>query len=79
MRERYRDLARPRWYVEIACVGASATTAGHPELDLFGSKIVISGWNNTGDYAYLRTPSGALMDSCTWGSTGSSRPDQQIW
>ena len=23
-------------------------------------------WNNAGDTAYLRTPSGALMDSCSW-------------
>lgn len=28
-------------------------------------------WNNTGDAAYLRTPTGALIDSCSWGSTGS--------
>ena len=28
-------------------------------------------WNNTGDAAYLRTPAGALTDSCSWGSTGS--------
>jgi P pilus assembly chaperone PapD len=27
-------------------------------------------WNNTGDRAYLRTPSGAVMDSCTWTSVG---------
>lgn len=25
-------------------------------------------WNNTGDTAYLRNPSGTLIDSCTWGS-----------
>lgn len=24
-------------------------------------------WNNTGDAAYLRTPSGKQIDSCTWG------------
>jgi hypothetical protein len=30
-------------------------------------------WNNTGDTAYLRTPTGALVDSCAWGATGSSR------
>jgi hypothetical protein len=29
-------------------------------------------WNNTGDKAYLRSPSGTLLDSCAWGSTGSS-------
>ncbi|HEY0449245.1 lamin tail domain-containing protein [Actinophytocola sp.] len=28
-------------------------------------------WNNTGDAAYLRTASGTLVDSCSWGSTGS--------
>jgi lamin tail-like protein len=28
-------------------------------------------WNNTGDTAYLRTQTGALVDSCVWGSTGS--------
>jgi hypothetical protein len=27
-------------------------------------------WNNTRDTAYLRTPSGALMNSCSWTSTG---------
>jgi hypothetical protein len=30
-------------------------------------------WNNTGDTAYLRTQTGALVDSCAWGSTGSWR------
>jgi hypothetical protein len=30
-------------------------------------------WNNTGDTAYLRTPTGVLVDSCSWGSTGSWR------
>lgn len=24
-------------------------------------------WNNTGDSAYLRSPSGRLLDSCSWG------------
>ena len=28
-------------------------------------------WNNTGDTAYVRNPSGTLIDSCSWGSTGS--------
>jgi len=28
-------------------------------------------WNNTGDTAYLRSSGGTLLDSCTWGSTGS--------
>jgi P pilus assembly chaperone PapD len=28
-------------------------------------------WNNTGDKAYLRTPSGTLVDYCTWTSVGS--------
>jgi hypothetical protein len=28
-------------------------------------------WNNTGDAAYLRNPSGSLIDSCSWGSSGS--------
>jgi hypothetical protein len=27
-------------------------------------------WNNTGDKAYLRTPSGAQMDYCAWTSRG---------
>lgn len=30
-------------------------------------------WNNTGDTAYLRTQTGALIDSCSWGATGSWR------
>ncbi|OLF17548.1 lamin tail domain-containing protein [Actinophytocola xanthii] len=30
-------------------------------------------WNNTGDTAYLRTSTGALADTCTWGGTGSWR------
>ena len=28
-------------------------------------------WNNTGDAAYLRNPAGTLIDSCSWGSSGS--------
>lgn len=28
-------------------------------------------WNNTGDAAYLRSNYGTLLDSCSWGSTGS--------
>ncbi|MFC0005470.1 lamin tail domain-containing protein [Micromonospora siamensis] len=28
-------------------------------------------WNNTGDAAYLRNASGAAIDSCSWGSSGS--------
>lgn len=28
-------------------------------------------WNNTGDTAYLRNASGTLIDSCSWGSSGS--------
>jgi hypothetical protein len=30
-------------------------------------------WNNTGDTAYLRWPGGTLADSCSWGSSGSSK------
>ncbi|MFD9217332.1 MULTISPECIES: lamin tail domain-containing protein [unclassified Streptomyces] len=30
-------------------------------------------WNNTGDTAYLRKSTGTLVDSCKWGSTGSSK------
>ena len=29
-------------------------------------------WNNTGDKAYLRAPSGTLHDTCTWGSGSSA-------
>ncbi|MFL6174723.1 MAG: lamin tail domain-containing protein [Marmoricola sp.] len=29
-------------------------------------------WNNTGDAASLRTSSGSSVDSCSWGSSGSS-------
>jgi hypothetical protein len=28
-------------------------------------------WNNTGDTAYVRNPSGTLIDSCSWSSAGS--------
>lgn len=28
-------------------------------------------WNNTGDAAYLRNPSGTLIDSCSWNKRGS--------
>jgi hypothetical protein len=28
-------------------------------------------WNNTGDTAYVRNPSGTLIDSCSWGGSGS--------
>lgn len=31
----------------------------------WGSRAYI--WNNTGDTAYLRTPSGTAADSCAWG------------
>jgi hypothetical protein len=37
----------------------------------WGSRAYI--WNNTGDAAYLRTASGAAADSCSWGSSGSSK------
>ncbi|MBA9002388.1 lamin tail domain-containing protein [Thermomonospora cellulosilytica] len=30
-------------------------------------------WNNSGDTAYLRNPSGTLIDFCSWGSSGSSK------
>jgi hypothetical protein len=30
-------------------------------------------WNNTGDTAYVRTPAGTLVDTCSWGSTGNWR------
>jgi len=30
-------------------------------------------WNNTGDTAYLRYPNGTSADSCSWGSSGSSK------
>lgn len=30
-------------------------------------------WNNTGDAAYLRTSSGSLADSCSWGKRGPSK------
>jgi len=30
-------------------------------------------WNNTGDAAYLRNTAGTLIDSCSWGSSGSWR------
>lgn len=30
-------------------------------------------WNNTGDTAYLRWPGGTPADSCSWGSSGSSK------
>ena len=28
-------------------------------------------WNNGGDHAYVRTPSGSLADSCAWTSVGA--------
>lgn len=28
-------------------------------------------WNNSGDKAYLRSSGGTLIDSCSWGSSGS--------
>ncbi|MBO2456025.1 lamin tail domain-containing protein [Actinomadura sp. LCR2-06] len=48
--------------------GRGTNTATHR---YWGSKAYI--WNNTGDTAYLRYPSGAAADSCSWGSSGSSR------
>jgi hypothetical protein len=46
-------------------------TNGQPDYQhrYWGSSYYI--WNNTGDTAYLRTPSGTLVDSCSWGSSGS--------
>ena len=29
-------------------------------------------WNNTGDTAYLRSPSGTLVDDCSYGATAAS-------
>jgi hypothetical protein len=42
--------------------GSGSTTTGHR---YWGKGWYV--WNNTGDKAYLRTPSGTLIDSCTWG------------
>ena len=35
----------------------------------WGSRAYI--WNNTGDKATLRAANGTLLDTCSWGSTGS--------
>lgn len=37
----------------------------------WGSRWYI--WNNAGDTAYLRNSSGKTMDTCAWGSSGSSK------
>jgi hypothetical protein len=46
--------------------GRGTNTASHR---YWGSGNYI--WNNTGDRAYLRNSVGTLMDSCSWGSSGS--------
>lgn len=46
--------------------GTNTTTTRY-----WGSRYYI--WNNSGDTAYLRTRTGALVDSCAWKSSGSAR------
>ncbi|QKG23223.1 lamin tail domain-containing protein [Actinomadura verrucosospora] len=48
--------------------GRGTNTATHR---YWGSRAYI--WNNTGDTAYLRYPSGAAADSCSWSGGGSSK------
>ena len=50
-------------YVHTGTGGNNASTR------YWGSRAYI--WNNTGDAAYLRTSTGGLVDSCSWGSSGS--------
>jgi hypothetical protein len=40
-----------------------------PDQQYWGRAAYV--WNNTGDTAYVRNPSGTLIDSCSWGSSGS--------
>jgi hypothetical protein len=42
--------------------GTGSNTTGHR---YWGQGRYV--WNNTGDKAYVRTPGGTLVDSCTWG------------
>jgi hypothetical protein len=59
----YTLKARDRMWVHT---GRGTNTAHHR---YWGSGWHI--WNNTGDTAYLRNASGAAVDSCSWGRTGS--------
>ncbi|MFD7447174.1 lamin tail domain-containing protein [Streptomyces sp. NPDC059909] len=52
-------------YVKVH-TGKGTNTAGHR---YWGRAAYV--WNNTGDTAYLRKPTGTLVDSCSWGSSGS--------
>jgi hypothetical protein len=54
-------------YVTIHTGRGTNTTANR----YWGSGAYI--WNNTGDTAYLRTAGRTGADSCSWGSTGSSK------
>lgn len=54
-------------YVKVH-TGKGTNTAGHR---YWGRAAYV--WNNDGDTAYLRKSSGTLVDSCSWGSSGSSK------
>jgi hypothetical protein len=54
-------------YVTIH-TGSGTNTGSHL---YWGSGAYI--WNNSGDAASLRTSTGSAADSCSWGSSGSSK------
>ncbi|HYU86658.1 MAG TPA: lamin tail domain-containing protein [Kribbellaceae bacterium] len=56
---------RPGYTVTVH-TGRGTNTSYHR---YWGSSWYI--WNNTGDKAYLRTPSGTLVDYCAWTSIGA--------
>jgi hypothetical protein len=69
---------KPRLHLRDLTLGAKKYVTIHTGSGInssthryWGSRAYI--WNNTGDAAYLRTSSGAAADSCSWGSSGSSK------
>ncbi len=56
----------PPGYTVTLHTGKATNTSSHRYWGL-ASYV----WNNTGDQAHLRMPSGALADYCSWTSVGS--------
>jgi hypothetical protein len=56
---------RPGYHVYIHS-GKGTNTSSHR---YWGRSWYV--WNNTGDTAYLRNSSSTLIDTCSWGSSGS--------
>ena len=60
------DYRLPAGYRVYIHTGQSTNTSYHR---YWGRSWYV--WNNTGDTAYLRNSAGTLIDTCSWGSSGS--------